>query len=50
MMSKKNPKKLEEISALIGDEALTTVFDKACLGYQFQWKGLVYPVSQIDGQ
>ena len=34
---------LKEILASIGDQALTTAFDKACKSYQFQWKGLVYP-------
>ena len=46
----KNLKQLEEIIDQVGDEALTEAFTKACLGYQFQWKGLVYPGSQTDGE
>ena len=47
---KTNLRQLKEIIASINDEALTTAFDRACLGYQFQWKGLVYPGSQTDEQ
>lgn len=42
---KNNLRSLNQVIAAIDDYPLTSAFQKACEGYQFQWKGLVYPQS-----